>query len=287
MTRLEKHRFLTRKDRKGDPGTEGKNIFAYSWFQDRAVMEPMIQSACRLVVGTGQSSIRMLGIGSGTGNLEREVAANFSEHGAEVQLWLNDILPIQDDEHVPHVHRLVSDNKHLPIISDQSMDLVVARSVTHYEENTEKELEALGEVHRVLAPGGWFITQVPVPETEHEAALIRAIHQTLPKYMNVQTDSATYDMLSQVFTSGVRRAEQQTERPIEVTRESFIARYYPKKNAYKSYFNYLRAKLQFTNAIAQIPQLIRTIPESQRPGVWVNGEDFGWSTRFVIFECQK
>lgn len=130
--------------------------------QARGRYAAMATQALRL---RGPGAGRVLNIGIGAGGLERllkgrgwEVAALDPSPEAVAALALEGV-----EARCGYAQRAPFD--------DGAFDIVVASEVLEHIEPTTRAL-ALAEIHRVLAPGGWFIGSVPYREVLSENEVI-------------------------------------------------------------------------------------------------------------------
>lgn len=289
------------QDYKYIASAEGERLTeSYEWFKDPEVIGSYIDS-CKELISDGEvtpeakSSLNILGIGSGTGNLEQQTAEMLRSKGFFTDLFITDLRKLYEDREggnempdkvfefnkshpigSPHgdTYMYGQENKSMAVSSNY-MDLVLARSVTHYEKTQELERKVLSEVLRVLKPGGYFIDQAPSIPTRSEADLIKEIHMFLPKEMNIQTKEETKAMLEEFFEVSEANAEHQPK-PLATDRDSFIKRYTGEES-----------KLE--EITKRIVELINAVPVEERPNVWLEQEtgNFGWNIPFTIYKCKK
>jgi len=268
--------------------SEGEKLLdAYNWFRDPEVVQSFIDAVREVLPDKKEKAITILGIGAGAGLLESAVKENLQKGGRLVKIFVSDILEdvvqqIKDEELV----RFVADNKSLPI-KDQTLDLAISRSVTHYESSLEDELKVLKEIRRILKDGGYFINQALTPIFPSEAELLRKVHAVLPKYMNIQSKQKVKEMLDSVFPGGVREAESQADKWLIVTRGDFVKRYAPKLEDFENEEEYNQAMLRFEEKLAQIINLIQSVPKEERPNIKSDGYDFTLAVPYTTFICKK
>lgn len=256
---------------------------SYNWFKDPEVMQSFVDSSAELVdegeIKSGES-LNILGIGSGLGVLEQRTNEMLKEKGINTNLFVSDfsfetIADIIKSGKEGEGMYFVQDNKAMPI-KDSSLDLVLARSVTHYEPTPELERKVLSEISRALKPGGHFIDQAPTLSTRAEADLVRAIHMLLPKEMNIQTEEETKSMLAEFFD--VREASPEHQpRPLPTDKSIFMKRYS------------VEDPVEIEKLTQRIIEAINAVSEQERPNVWAKPEnqDFGWNIPFTIYKCKK
>lgn len=74
----------------------------------------------------------------------------------------------------------VTDNKSLPLRED-SIDLIISRSVTHYEQSKESNQRVLSEVSRILKNGGYFVNQTVMFHNPEQLNQLRKLHEIVGK----------------------------------------------------------------------------------------------------------
>ena len=247
---------------------EGKNLTAsYSWFKDQDVINDFV-GAVNEISESLPDKVEILSIGSGVGTLEIEVKRSLEQKfHRQVVLTLTD-RDIKDTTSKSDIRVLKADNKDLPF-QDKTFDLILARSVTHYEKNIESETRVLDEINRVMRDEGFFITEAPFLAGTEEAALLHEIHSSVSKFMNLKTHQELLDIHKNVFKV-VEVAAHQPGKPLSVAKDNFIKRY------------------EISDEKAdEIADLIRGHDSKQIPNVWINGNDFGWSVNYAILICSK
>lgn len=277
-------------------------VESYDWFKDPKVIESFVNACSELIedglIATEKDRpLNVLGIGSGMGNVEREAAEALRKNGLRTNLFITDLPSLYEDEvegkndmpkRVAEYNRknkiqkpwggsfmFAQENKEMKVRND-FMDLVLARSVTHYESTPEMERKVLSEVLRVLKPGGFFIDQAPTLYSRAEADLISRIHQMLPKVMNIQTGDETKSMLNEFFD--VREAvEDHQSTPLLTSKKMFLMRYG------------INDQAKIRKLTEKIIESILSVQQAERLNVWCDESsgDFGWSVPFTIYRCQK
>jgi len=296
------------QDKKEDASAEGENLLdAYEWFQDEEVQESFVEAALEAVSDTEKGElVRVLGIGSGTALLDAAVDKKLEEAGYNPVTIATDLVTEPSTKarerlagafkvenknmslQNPEISQGLRDEGEDATLADNSVDLVMARSVTHYEDDLDEEKTVLEEVKRVLKEEGRFVTQAPTPALPAERELFIDIHKTLPKIMNVQTESETRNMLEEVFSGDISTAKSQTEKKLTITSEDFFDRYAPEPGNFDSDSEYQEAIDTFENKVDHIRSIIANVPEEKRPNIWI-GEDgsFGWSVPYTTFICEN
>jgi ubiquinone/menaquinone biosynthesis C-methylase UbiE len=95
-----------------------------------------------------------LEIGCGAGAVARTVAADFALNATGVDVDPGQVaLAIRQAAGLPNVHFLAADAANLPF-EDRRFDVVLSFMATHHIEDVSA---ALGQVRRVLKPGGHFV----------------------------------------------------------------------------------------------------------------------------------
>jgi SAM-dependent methyltransferase len=240
---------------------------SYTWFQDSDVIQNFLLSIDE-IAGLLPNEIYFLGIGSGIGNLEYAVKDRLEQkYNKMVKLTLTDRI-IDDTKKHNDVSIIQVDNKSLPF-SDKTFDLVIARSVTHYEKDNEQELRVLSEINRVMTKEGYFITEAPYFSNKEEAKLLYDIHSLLPKQINLKTYNELLDIHNRNFAK-VSIAKIQPDKLLFVEKKDFLKRYEVSEDT-----------------IQKILNLISNYKNEERPNVWVKDNDFGWSIKFAILICHN
>lgn len=278
------------QDVKFNPVTEGRNLLeAYTWFSDHDVIKSMVDSTIDVAENNMPRNrpLEILGIGVGTAKLETAIKNELEDRGLTSNVFVSDRLiePLINVNAENQLTRFVTDNIAIPI-ANNCMDIVIARSVTHYEPSLYDEKKVLMEIKRILKPGGAFVDQAPTFLSIKEKELVIGIHALLPKIMNGQTKEETRQMLEEVFDV-VSESENQTDKMLIVNKNDFIKRYLPNRDRFKNKEDFERAQHNFNTLIPKIIEMIQAVPEDQRPNVWTSGEDFGWNISFTIFICRK
>ncbi len=277
-----------KQDMKFDSTTEGQNLLdAYTWFGDQDVINSMVNAVIEVVKSRDTNeALKILGIGVGTAKLETAIKDGLQDKGFKIDIFVSDrliepLMKISDEE----LMRFTANNRNIPF-DDECVDIVIARSVTHYEPTLDDERTVLKEIKRILKPGGVFVDQAPTFLFDTEKKLLIEIHALLPKIMNGQTKEETKQMLEDVFDDVVE-SPSQTEKMLTVNKDDFIKRYLPNRDKFENEQNFETALQNFNALIPRIIEMIETIPEEQRPNVWVKENDFGWRLPFTIFNCKK
>lgn len=269
------------QDRKKDPSTEGAGLTeSYNWFKEDKVIKSFVDSCAELVekgqIEKNDQPVNILGIGSGLGVLELRTNEMLKKKGFDTNLFISDFLlkliaDIKNSGQEGEGMCFNQDNKDMPI-NDDSIGMVLARSVTHYEPTRELERKVLSEILRVLKPGGYFVDQAPTMATRIEADLMKDIHNLIDKEMNIQTKVETEDMLKEYFELEEAEPDHQPI-PLPVNKRIFMKRY----------------NLEDQSKIKSIIEMIVAVPKEERPSVWVDEEkeDFGWNIPYTIYKCRK
>lgn len=277
-------------------------IESYDWFKDSRVIESFVGACIELVeegtlIAKKDKPLSVLGIGSGMGNVEHATAEALRKKGFRTNLFVTDLPILYEDpadsknnmlKRIAESNRsnkiqkpwggsfmFAQENKEMKVRSN-FMDLVLARSVTHYESTPEMERKVLSEVRRVLKPGGFFIDQAPTLYSRAEADLLSHIHQLLPKAMNIQTGDETRMMLQEFFdVNEAAQAHQPT--PLPTNKKMFLQRYG------------IHDQGKIKQLTEKIFEAILLVQSAERPNVWCDESsgDFGWNVPFTIYKCQK
>lgn len=249
---------------------EGKNLIEnYSWFNDPAVMDNFLL-AVNEIADKLPREINILGIGSGVGNLDYAVKKYLETSCNKiVKLTITDRYT-NDTTKNDGVDVISVENKNLPF-PDNSFDLVIARSVTHYEETKEEEIEVLKEVKRVLKTNGLYLTEYPYFSNKDEVELLKEIHSLVSKYMDLKTYDEFISVHEEVFSETFLTTTQ-PDLPLFTEKKNFNQRYKASNN---SLIN------------SNIIKLIKNYPKESIPNVWADGDDFGWEVDYAILACKK
>jgi len=94
--------------------------------------------------------------------------------------------------------RIVADNKSLSIESNR-LDLILSRSVTHYEKNSEDNQKVLSEVKRVLKPGSYFVNQAVCFSDDFDIKPLKYLHYIIGKTMFLQNEKEVINTHQLVF----------------------------------------------------------------------------------------
>lgn len=250
--------------------SEGNNLIANnSWFNDTAVIEEFLYSIDEIVSNLPEN-ISLLGLGSGVGKLDYTVKQYLEEkYNKLVHMTITDRYTI-DTVKKEGVVVLDVENKSLPF-SYESFDLVIARSVTHYEKTREGEGCVLNEIKRVLKPNGFFITEAPFFSNQSDVDLLKKIHSLVSKNMNLKTYDELVSLHKEIFNK-VLIAKKQPSIPLKTEKTNFNKRY----------------GISDGDSIdKEITKLISTYPTQDIASVWSRDNDFGWTVNFAILINQK
>jgi ubiquinone/menaquinone biosynthesis C-methylase UbiE len=248
-------------------GEGNKLVKSYTWFNDIEVIRNFLDSIEEIAKNL-PAEINILGIGSGVGNLEYATKSLLEErYNKKVNLTITDKIT-KDVLKSADVNILNVDNKRLPF-KKNTFDLVIARSVTHYEKTKDDELVVLNEVNRVLRDEGYFITEAPYLSTQIEAKLLYEIHLLVSKPMNLKTYEQLLQLHKKTFKN-VMLARSQPKKPLTVQKENFIKRYGVSGEI-----------------INKILELIKNSSLEKRPNVWEDKNNFGWKVSYAILICKK
>lgn len=250
-----------------DIGEGTKLTTTYNWFQDKEVIDNFLLSIDE-IANDLPAEVHLLGIGSGVGNLDYAVKEHLeNKYSKKVLLTLSDRM-VNDTRTAEDTIVVEVDNKSLPFDAN-NFDLVIARSVTHYEKDNEDETKVLTEIKRVLKDNGVFITEAPYFQEKKEAQFHYKLSSLISKYMNLKTFTELMDLHQQVF-SKVNLSIHQPEKPLTVTKKDFANRY------------------DITDTVAQQSlELIREYVQNGGSNVWTKENDFGWSVNFTTLICRK
>ncbi len=250
--------------------SEGKNLITtYSWFNDTAVIEEFLYSIDEIALNLPED-IALLGLGSGVGNLDYAVKQHLEEkYNKVVRMTITDRYTA-DTVKREGVRVLDVENKSLPF-TNESFDLVIARSVTHYEKTKEDESSVLTEIKRVLKPNGIFITEAPFFSNKNDVELLKKIHSLVSKNMNLKTYDELVSLHKEIFSS-VLIATKQPSIPLKTEKTNFNKRY---------------GISEGDSIDTEITKLISAYRTQDIASVWSRDNDFGWTVNFAILINQK
>ena len=273
-----------------DENREGVNLAeAYDWFKDPEVENSMLDAVYESLTFRQlypTEKINILGIGSGTAQLETKITFVLTaSHSKESHLTVVDRIPTFKDLMMPGISYVVADATNIPIKED-SQDLILCRSVNHYQVGEGAQKKFYEEVLRTLKPGGIFLNQAISIESNAECDLLMKIHALIPKIIDLKNKTEVKKLMEEVFAE-VEETKSQTTKELRVDRKAFTARYQPKEKDYKNQDEYQAANEQFEKVISQIIEVIAAVPENKRPHVWTTSDDFGFSIPYTIFRCLK
>jgi len=142
------------------PSSDQDRIWRH--FQNRAVesfdaARPRLEFLVRQVARRAAGTVRVLNIGTGSGHFERQaLARGWEAHALDPDAAALERLSAAGVRtHVGRVERLP--------LGDAEFDFVVASEVLEHL-SEQIRAAALGEIARVLKPGGWFLGTVPYEE---------------------------------------------------------------------------------------------------------------------------
>ena len=247
--------------------SEGKNLTEnYSWFKDVNVIENFVDSIDEIASRLPEE-VHILGIGSGLGNLEYSVKSFLeSKYNKVVKLTITD-RNIKDTIKLDGTSVIVVENNNLPF-PDNQFDLVVARSVTHYEKTNEDEMKVLNEIKRVLKKNGYFVNETLYIENQLEIDLLKNVHRCVSKDMNLKNKSNTIELHKNVF-GRVFLSEHQPNISLVVTKENFIRRY----------------KID-EKTLTTIIEMINAYDPLNIPNIRFSKEDFEFRISYLTIFCQ-
>lgn len=142
----------------------------------------------------------ILDAGSSRGTFGEFVAARYAERGAHPHLILADLNEAALRNVETEASRVVSNIRELPF-RDSSVDLVLMRSVLHYEATADAQQQLLAEAHRVLRSGGVLISQFGAFGTPAEADAFNAMFRAFGRYVLFPTRESGVALHEKVFGS--------------------------------------------------------------------------------------
>lgn len=245
---------------------EGKQLTdAVEFFRDEKVIQDFL-SAINQTIDRFPKKISILEIGAGTGILGIAIKSYLRDYGFNVNLVLSDRNTTDTIRGEGSI--VETENKRLPF-GKESFDLVISRSVTHYEKDDIDEMLVLDEVKRILKNEGLYITQSLYLPNESEIALHQELNSSVFKVTNPKTYSGLLDIHKKIF-SKVEILVEKTDHPLVIDRAAYLKRY----NLDESSGDILLKK-------------IRQFDSSNIPYFWTKGDDFGWHINYAILVCEK
>jgi ubiquinone/menaquinone biosynthesis C-methylase UbiE len=213
--------------------------------------------------------LKILEIGANNGVVGEYVSNYLESRNIEHQLVISDMnkQALQDNNN-PDTLKIKFDNKQIPFIKN-SFDLILSRSVTHYESTSEDKKQVLSDVKRVLTDQGVFVNQAVAFETKAEINLLLNIHEIVDKHMNGGTEAEVLESHREVFDT------------VDVSEVKL-----PKLKANKSGFMERYNIEQQEQVANKIKEKIRKVDEEKRPHVSL-GENFSWSVPYRILFCKN
>lgn len=113
--------------------------------------------ACQSILHKLSKNLKILEIGAGTGIVGEAVANFLKKKGISIELIISDKIKEQIEVNKnSSTKKIVFDNKKI-LFPNSIFDIVIARSVTHYEPTLKQEIKVLKEVKRILK-GGDFLS---------------------------------------------------------------------------------------------------------------------------------
>lgn len=248
---------------------EGQKLLdSYSWFKNEKVIKEFLYSIDEIADFLPEE-IEMLGIGSGVGILDYAVKKHLEAvHKKKVKLTIAD-KQVNDIIKSEGVTILEVDNKDL-LFPDNKFDLVITRSVIHYEKNKENLEKVLSEIHRVLKSKGYFVNEALAFKSRDEMRLLTDIHALILKYVNLETVDEMIASHRKIFEK-VELAQTQPTEPLSTERKFFVQRY----------------ELSDDVIPNQIIGMIEEYDGKNIPNIWVKEQDFGWSLHYTSVISQK
>lgn len=169
------------------------------------------------------------------------------------------------------IETMTFDNKLMPF-PDWYNDIIICRSVLHYEETDEKQEKVLSEIARTLNNKWIFITQSVNFSTQEEKELWKDIMKLVWRELSPQTSDSQEVMLKKFFKEVVV-----LKKPLEFPQSS------------SDYFDrFFRGNVEDKIKLkSKIIELINSVPKNLRPNIWTNNWDFWRNIIFNTFDCRK
>lgn len=225
-------------------------------------------------------------IGANTGVVGEKVSEFLEEDEIEHRLIISDInQEAVTDNPNPETAKIFTENKNMRL-PDKGSELVIARSVTHYEPSEEGMIQVLDEVNRVLTEDGIFVNQAVSFDNEDEVNMLSGLHEDIvDKDMNVTTSEENWNHHEKVFDN-VEVSD--VEPPVLAGEEDGF---------YERYKDTLEEKgISKQETIDRVRKYIKNTPQEKRPHVWLSEElpedeayegGFGWGVPYEIFICEN
>lgn len=203
-------------------------------------------------------------VGASQGTLGSYVTDKFLEHGSKPRLVLVDLNEEALSNSMVDAEKIVSDAKKVPI-RESSVDIVLLRSVLHYESALENQKKILEEMHRMLVPGGVLISQFASFPNEAEVVSFNKMFHFFGRNANFISREVGVEMHKSIFSE----IEKVTDGPpLTETMDEFAVRmsggHAPDANKYIS---------EHLDELKGI--LINPVPP------------YAWSVPFTIVSCIK
>jgi|GEM_PF-2363681 len=256
-------------------GLVGKNWGkVYEGYFERTDIADHVAIACDEILDEipRDRTVQILEIGSGTGTVGERLSKHLEDSGVNPRLIIADKIRAQVEANEnPGTAKAVFDNKKMPL-RDECVDMVVARSVTHYEPTLEQEELVIDEVKRILRAGGFFVDQAVTMATDEEANLIVNIHLLVNKPMDIQSKEKVTEMLSQTFDE--IKVSSDLPPALHSGTKGFLDRYNIRPE-------------EAGELVRKIRQLIESVPEELRPNFHTTTDGFEYDVPYTIYLCRK
>lgn len=178
-------------DKKGTYIGNKMGIIYGNYFGREDLIEPITQTVKNLSL----VNPRILEIGANNGIVARVVSNGCKFNSDTI---VSDLNEGGLNDAPANFRKIVADNKNLPIETN-GLDLILSRSVTHYERNKKDNDVVLNEVKRVLNKGGYFVNQAVCFSDNYDIEPLKYLHDLVGKEMFIQNERDVIESHRTVF----------------------------------------------------------------------------------------
>ncbi|HCC06323.1 TPA: hypothetical protein DEP94_03140 [Candidatus Nomurabacteria bacterium] len=209
------------------------------------------------------SNPKVLDAGSSLGTVGKYVCRELSGQGITPQLILLDTNEEILKKSLDTLYKIVANLKQIPL-ADSSMNIILLRSVLHYEPTLEAQEAILKEIYRVLAPGGVFISQFGSFKDDDEAQAFNRLFKFLKRDVGFVSKDTGVKMHADVFDEIYKITEGPS---LEENVDEFSARV--GKDISGEVGDYISGH------------------QSELKNILVNNNPITWRVGFTIVSCRK